>query len=95
MKLTHLKNIIKEELKTLKEQGGTNYTAAIQCMPGFYVKISNPNPGVSIYTGTPNLSAAGPHAMYSKALGDDICFTCVPVPPVDHDRRAPMEPTVG
>ena len=90
MKLSHLKNIIKEELKTLKEQGGTNYTAAIQCISGFYPKITNPNPSTLPPTGPP----AGPHAILSKALGDDICFTCVPVPPVDPDK-APMGRPMG
>jgi len=86
MKLPHLKNIIKEELKTLKEQqGGSHYTATIQCMQGFYPKITN------LSHPTPIQTTAVPHATYTKALGDDICFTCVPV----RDQRAPMDPTMG
>jgi len=95
MKLSQLKNIIKESIKGLmNEQGGlgssTHFTANIICGNGFYPLITNPHPGTATAVGPP----AGPHASYSRAIGDEICFTCVPVPPVDPDR-APMGRSMG
>ena len=86
MKKSELRNIIKEELKNLKEQN-QGYTAQITCMPGFTPKILNPNPTSLSPTGP----SAGPHATVNKLMGDEVCFVCEPL---DRGGRAPIGPTI-
>jgi len=87
MKLSDLKNIIKESVGNLiKEQTGIQATA--MCPQGYTVKRTNPVGGTAT-----QLSMGISMATYSIKPGDEICFTCVPISP--RDQRAPMGHTMG
>ena len=86
MKLSNLKNIIKETVGNLIiEQTGIQATA--MCPQGYTVKRTNPVGGVATQT-----TIAMPMATYSIKPGDEICFTCVPVEDLNPDPREPFEP---
>ena len=71
MKLSHLKNIIKESIKGLmNEQSG--FQTTVKCPSGFTVKQLNS-------TGPQLPPGSGQNiATYTLNMGGEICYTCVP-----------------
>jgi len=86
MKLSQLKNIIKESLQGLmNEQSG--FQTTVKCPSGFTVKQLNS-------TGPQAAAPIGNVATYTLNMGGEICYTCVP-PDIfqKHNRDMNIEPT--